>query len=147
VVFEKIQKFYKVEIKIFDKKAKIFYLNKGDCENFFLKFYIWEPLMLCPCPVAAAIGGSIGSYFGISPPEGRKGKLVSTLMTSVLVSITAIALKAFLNISLCGGGGFTLGNIFRVVIKTVLMGIIYSIVVNYFLTRYFFSPQKKCCCK
>ncbi len=118
--------------------------------------------MACPvCPAAGWLGGWVGGYFGISPPQHSGGRLFSAAITANLMSITVIALKTFFNISLCVGGEFNLENIARVGIKTLILGIIYSIGVNYLLGRYVFrsnsenrqadAQQNKevstCCCK
>ena len=114
--------------------------------------------MACPlCPAAGWAGGWLGGFFGINPPQHQGGRLLSAAVTASLISVTVIALKAFFNISMCAGGEFTLENIVRVVIKTLVMGIIYSIGVNYLLNRLVFSTPIKqqpdldqsppCCCK
>lgn len=95
--------------------------------------------MACPiCPAAGWVGGWFGGYLGIHPPEHSGGRILSAVVTANLISITVIALKAIFNISLCQGGGFTLENFIRVGIKALIMGIIYSIGVNYLLNRYVF---------
>ena len=76
--------------------------------------------------------------FWNEPPQHPGGRLLSAVITANLITITVIALKAFFNISLCVGGAFTLQNIVRVGIKTLILGIIYSIGVNYLLNRYVF---------
>lgn len=99
---------------------------------------------MCPvCPTAGWFGGWIGGYFGINSPPHSKGKIVSALITANLIAITVIALKIIFHISLCVGGEFSQANIARVVIKTFLMGIIYSIGVNYLLNRYVFLSQNE----
>lgn len=96
--------------------------------------------MVCPvCPAAGWLGGCVGGYFGISPPKFSGGRIFSAVITANLISVTIIALKALFNISLCVGGEWNLANIARVGIKTLVMGIIYSIGVNYILNRYLFS--------
>ena len=88
--------------------------------------------------LSGAFGGWIGGYFGIHPPKHTSGKILSAFITVNLVILTQISLKKMFNISLCAGGGLTIGNVIRVVVKTLLMGIIYSMAVNYLLGRYVF---------
>lgn len=102
--------------------------------------------MACPiCFFSTFLGGAIGSYwFGINPPSHTKGKILSTSITTSLVLITNIALKALFNFSFCVSGGSTLSNILRVGSATLILGNIYSIGVNYLLGRYIFlSPAKQ----
>lgn len=95
--------------------------------------------MVCPvCPTAGWFGGFLGSYLGVNPPPHTKGRMISAFITANLICITVIALKKIFTISLCVGGDFTLANFIRVMIKTLLMGIIYSIAVNYLLNKYVF---------
>jgi hypothetical protein len=95
--------------------------------------------MACPvCPAAGWLGGWFGGYFGIEPPTHPGGRELSAAITANLIAITAIALKALFNISLCAGGGFTLKNILLVGAKGIILGVIYSIGVNYLLNRYVF---------
>lgn len=99
--------------------------------------------MACPlCLMGTLCGGGIGGYFGINPPEDIKGRLTSTWTTVNLVSITIIALKTFFNISMCQAGASTLENVGRIVIKTFLMGVVYSLGVNYVLGRWIFPPSQ-----
>jgi hypothetical protein len=95
------------------------------------------------CPLVGFLGGWVGSSIGIDPPKHTAGKIFSLLITGSLVSITFIALKRIFDIPICGGGGFTLGNIIRVGMKGIICGIIYSIGVNYILGRYVFLPHSK----
>lgn len=97
--------------------------------------------MCVVCPLVAWLGGGIVSYF-VQPFTHLEGKILSGVITANLISLTTIALKAIFDISLCGGGGFTLANIVRVVGKTAPMWIIYSIGVNYLLSRYVFPPPQ-----
>ena len=100
--------------------------------------------MACPvCPAAGWLGGWLGGYFGIHPPQHSGGRMFSAVITANLISITVIALKVFFDISLCAGGEFTLGNMLRVGIKTLILGIIYSIGVNYILDRYIFPSHSE----
>jgi hypothetical protein len=100
--------------------------------------------MACPvCPAAGWVGGWVGGYFGIEPPQRPGGRALSALITANLISITVIALKILFDISLCVGGGFTLANIARVGIKTLILGVIYSIGVNYLLNHYVFPPPSQ----
>lgn len=99
--------------------------------------------MACPiCPAAGWLGGLCGGYLGIEPPKHPGGRLFSATITASLIGVTVIALKSIFNVSLCVGGTFTAANIVRVGSKTLVMGIIYSIGVNYILNRYvFFDPK------
>lgn len=99
--------------------------------------------MACPvCPAAGWLGGWVGGYFGIEPPSHPGGRILSAVITANLIAITAIALKALFNISLCTGSGtFTLENILLVGAKGLIMGVIYSIGVNYLLNRYVFPSE------
>ena len=98
--------------------------------------------MACPlCPTAGWFGGWLGGFLGINSPDIPEGKILSAVITANLIGITVIALKAIFNISLCIDGRFTLKNIALVGVKTLCMGIIYSIGVNYLLNRYLFSQR------
>lgn len=113
--------------------------------------------MVCPlCPSAGFLGGVIGGYFGIKSPHSFGGRCLSILTTASLVSLTVIALKKMFNISPCYGMGFTPASIAVVVVQTLVLGIVYSIGVNYLLNRFVFNqPQQQqlqpenhheCCC-
>jgi hypothetical protein len=93
------------------------------------------------CPVVGWFGGWIGGYFGIQPPKSTNGQILSAVITASLISITIIALKVLFNVSLCVGGSVNLGNVARIGIPTVIMGIIYSIGVNYLLNRYVYFSE------
>lgn len=102
--------------------------------------------MACPvCPAAGWAGGWIGGYFGINTPQHPGGELFSALITANLISITVIALKSLLGISLCKGGTFTFENIGRVGIITMPLGILYSIGVNFILNNYVFPAEDPTC--
>lgn len=107
--------------------------------------------MVCPACAVGLAGGWLGGYVGIRPPSQTEGRIFSTAVTTSLVSITIIALKTLFNTSLCIGGKSYLENIIRVASVTFLLGIIYSIGVNYLLNRYFFSPpprqEESPCCR
>lgn len=99
--------------------------------------------MACPvCPAAGWLGGWFGGYFGIEPPTYPGGRELSATITANLIAITVIALKSLFDISLCVGGGVSLENIVRVGLKTLVMGVIYSIGVNYLLNRYVFPSAE-----
>ncbi|WP_068468496.1 hypothetical protein [Candidatus Protochlamydia phocaeensis] len=98
--------------------------------------------MICPlCPSAGFIGGIIGGYLGVNPPQSVGGRYLSILATANLVSLTVIALKALANISMCNGPLLTLTNISIVLAKTLVMGVAYSIAVNYLLNRFVFNTR------
>lgn len=103
--------------------------------------------MPCPCllPIlpASYLGGWLGTYFfGVNPPTHPGGQELSIVLTAELVAITVIALKALFNISLCMGGGFTLNNVAHAGVKVFIMGMIYSIGINYLLKRYVFPSSE-----
>lgn len=115
-------------------------------------FYIfWREIMLCPvCPAAGWVGGWLGGYIGVNPPPTTKGRLISASITATLITITIVALKLLFNISLCEGGWFTLENIVKVGVKTLAMGIVYSVVVNSLLNHFVYTEKKElppCCQK
>lgn len=98
--------------------------------------------MACPvCPAAGWLGGWVGGYFGIKPPAHSGGRLLSAVITANLISVSIIGLKALFGISLCIGGTFSMDNIVRVGSKALLMGIVYSIGVNFILNRYVYSSS------
>lgn len=94
------------------------------------------------CLLNGLAGGYVGAYFGVPPPQHPGGQILSSLITANLVGMTVVALKAMFNISLCGGREVNLTNIILVGVKTVMMGIIYSIGVNYLLNRYVFPSSQ-----
>lgn len=91
--------------------------------------------MICPC----TLGGLIAGCLGISSFERVKEGIVGAVITAILVKVTTIALKVLLNFSLCGSGEFNLQNMVRMGI----LGIPYSIAVNYLLRRYVFPENKE----
>ncbi len=102
------------------------------------------------CPPIACLGGFLGAYLGIPPLTTRGQKALSTSLSAVLTSVTIIALKIFWNISLCGGKGFATWNIFILFSTTIAIGVVYSIGVNYLLSRFVFNrgnSSPSCCCK
>lgn len=101
--------------------------------------------MTCPvCPAAGFLGGWVGGYFGVKPPEHSGGRLLSAAITANLIAVSIIGLKAVSGISLCVGGTFNIENIIRVGLKALFMGVIYSIGINYILNRYVYSsPDEK----
>ncbi len=118
------------------------------------------------CLASSYAGGWFGGYLGISSPEHRSGRIFSALITANLVGITVIALKSAFNLSLCGGAEWTARNVMILMGKTLALGVIYSIAVNYLLNRYIFTPSiqfqekndvlkkgqsedqiSRCCCK
>ena len=105
------------------------------------------------CPTVGVFSGFLGSYLGISPPKTWQGKIFSGVITATLTGISVVALKVFLGITLCSGGGATLSNIVLVGAKTVPMALLYSLGVNYLINRFFSSSDEKncssrhsCCC-
>ena len=116
------------------------------------------------CPVVGAGAGCLAELvFGVNSPKSRSEKTLSSILTASAGAITLIALKTMWNISFCGDGRPTLANISRVGGVALLLGVIYSIGVNYVLNRYgFFKPfkhegelrgngagggAKSCCCQ
>lgn len=112
--------------------------------------------MVCPvCPVVAATGGGIAGFFGIDRPDLQ---VASTVITTVLTVTTTVALKFFLNISICDGNGdFSPRNILQVGLISFVIGTIYSVAVNFLLDCMFPLPQEEileceptsnspCCC-
>ena len=97
----------------------------------------------CPCQVGSLFGGWLGGFIGIAPPDRDGGRILSACLTANLVSLTTIALDSIFRVSLCSGTGFTLRNVGQVIVKTVAMGIVYSIAVNYLLGRYVLPPKPK----
>jgi hypothetical protein len=110
------------------------------------------------CSGAGFIGGYIGGYFGINPPASRSGRFASAVITSVITAVNVIALKRIFGQSICNGQGtFTAANLARTGAITLVLGIVYSIAVNYIISRYNNSPppqsppaastaKKPCCC-
>ncbi|MCE2982956.1 MAG: hypothetical protein LW832_05260 [Parachlamydia sp.] len=106
--------------------------------------------MVCPlCPTAGFFGGVLGAFIGIRPPIALKGRCFSILATGGLVALTVLCSKVFFNYSLCQGADFTLKVICQILAKTLILGVIYSIGVNYLISRYAASQptieQCPCC--
>ncbi len=101
--------------------------------------FILVAVVVCPvCPTAGALGGYLGGYFGINPPERPELRVMSALITTSMTVITVVALRCLFGISICDGNGdFSLRNIAQVGTMTLLLGIIYSIAVNYLLRQLF----------
>ena len=101
--------------------------------------------MLCPaCPAIAMAGGGLSGYFGFGRADLRK---TAAVITSVMLGITTVALKVLLDIRLCdGNGNFSVRNIAQVGAMSLAIGLIYSVAVNYLLSRCV-APAEKSCCK
>ena len=99
--------------------------------------------MACPvCPTVGMFGGYIGGYFGIDTPEKTELQVASALITAGMIIVSIVALKYFFGISICDGNGdFSLRNVFQVGIISLLLGIIYSIAVNYFINLHWNEPH------
>jgi len=99
--------------------------------------------MVCPvCPAAGLVGGYVGGYFGIDSPKSTELNIASAAITAGLIVITIVALRCIFGISLCDGrGDFSLRNIVQVGLITIVIGIIYSIVVNYLINLWFSEPS------
>lgn len=111
--------------------------------------------MVCPiCPTAGFFGGLLGSYIGVKTPASFKGRCLSMVATGSLVAITLIAGKIFFNFSLCAGKEVNLANAVILLAKTLAIGVIYAIGVNYLVNRFFEQPPPPpeepqvhpCCC-
>ena len=109
--------------------------------------------MVCPvCPAIGAVGGYIGGYIGIDPPSELKYRVLSGFITAGLLVITIVALRCFLGIAICDGNGiFSLRNIVQVGLISVVLGVIYSIGVNFFINlatpQSVPIPSSPCCCE
>jgi len=110
--------------------------------------------MACPiCPTAGFFGGIIGGYIGVNPPVTFGGKCLSAWTTANLVALTVIGLKVFGNIAICEGLGCSLKGLSLIFAKTMVLGIIYSIGVNYLLNRFVYgqpAPKEEVlppCCR
>jgi hypothetical protein len=106
--------------------------------------------MGCPaCAAGGIVGGWVGGYFGINPPETRTGRVLSGLLTSTLTLVTLLAAKVFFNKTLCGGASQpTINRFCRLVVAGLLLGVIYSLGVNFLLKRVIaaeFSSQRGSC--
>ncbi|MFI0434926.1 MAG: hypothetical protein ACH350_04255 [Parachlamydiaceae bacterium] len=114
--------------------------------------------MACPvCPTAGFVGGWIGGYIGVKESENIGVKRLNTACSAILTSITIIGLKALFNLSLCIDGKFNWNNFIQVGLQALVIGVIYSIGVNYILNHSLFFDLKKnegeintrsspCCC-
>jgi hypothetical protein len=122
----------------------------------------WEEGMVCPvCPAVGMFGGYLGGYFGITIPERPELRVMSALITAGMIGITVVAIRSMFGIAICdGNGNFSLRNITQVGVISLLMGIIYSLAVNYLLNLLFSEPAKNeaplpsqieaprpCCCQ
>ena len=110
--------------------------------------------MVCPiCPTAGFFGGLLGSFIGVKTPSSFKGRCLSMAATGSLVTITLVAVKIFFNFSLCAGKEMNLVNAGILLVKTLAIGVIYAIGVNYLVNRFFEQPpqapeipQVRSCC-
>ena len=105
--------------------------------------------MMCPaCPAAGFLGGAVGSFIGVKSPSSLKGKVLSTAITASLVSLTIIGLKVFAKISVCEGLGLSFRGMKQALFKTLIMGAVYSLGVNYLLNRFLYTkPEAPSCCR
>jgi hypothetical protein len=116
-------------------------------------------MALCPvCPMTSFFGGLVGGYFGVEPPKHFEGRLLSAVITATMTGISTIVARRLFGLSLCdGNGNFSLGNIVQVGLITLVMGIIYSIAINFLLNKYVFPSSqqpdtsnqqpRRCCCQ
>lgn len=95
------------------------------------------------CPVVGWTSGWASGLLGSHPPSVPGGRAFSAALTANFLSISIIALKAIFNFSLCKGEILNARNLAELGIKTIILGIIYSIGVNYLLNNYVFSAQKE----
>jgi len=99
--------------------------------------------MCITCFGSSAIGGFFASLMGIDAPKTTKGRIFSGASTVALTVITAIAMKILFGVPLCGGEGLTLKNIIVMGVKSLVIGIPYSIGVNYLIKRFkLFEPNE-----
>lgn len=100
--------------------------------------------MVCPvCPAAGLFGGYFGGYFGVNPPEQLELRLISGMITAGLIVITIVALKCLFGISICDGNGdFSFRNIVQVSVISLVVGVIYSIVVNLLINLWYGDSTK-----
>lgn len=118
--------------------------------------------MPCPvCPATSFVGGWVGGFFGIHPPKHFGGRVLSALVSAGLSTVTLLAIKSFFNLSLCKQSGvISAKNIAILASSALVLGVIYSIGVNYLLNRFVFTstqnkpnPPSECpskdksCCK
>lgn len=99
--------------------------------------------MVCPvCPTAGWFGGYVGGFFGINAPKQVKERVFSAFITASMICISMVALKTFCGISFCDGNGdFTFRNITQAGGLALLMGIVYSMVVNFLLQQFACNDQ------
>ncbi|KIC70953.1 hypothetical protein [Candidatus Protochlamydia amoebophila] len=92
---------------------------------------------MCPvCPPVSFLGGLLGGYCGVNPPTTFKGHCISLVSTATLVTTTVVALKVLFRIPFCYGTGFTFSNVSFILAKTLVLGVIYSMGVNFLLNRF-----------
>jgi hypothetical protein len=100
-----------------------------------------QGVFMCPaCPPISFLGGLVGGYIGINAPSTFKGRCISVLATAMLVTANVVALKVLFGVPFCYGNGFTFNNIGVILSKTLVLGVIYSIGVNYLLKKYERNP-------
>jgi hypothetical protein len=104
--------------------------------------------MFCPlCPSVAALGGFLGTYVGIRQPESKEGKIFCATISTVLTAVAVIVLKVFRGFSLCGNQAITTSSLVILLSKTIIIGIIFSVVVNILYNRFSVNNvNKECCC-
>lgn len=101
--------------------------------------------MCCPCAYVAGVTG-----FGVSMiserlckwagvelpvPKSRWGQITANVATGGLAIITAVALKVFQGVSLCGRGGVCPLPILRAATASLGIALVYNIGIIYLLDR------------
>lgn len=105
--------------------------------------------MICPaCPVIAMTGSAISAYFGFDRKDLRPYAVAAT---TVLTGVTVVALRILLGISICDGNGdFSPRNFVQVGAISIVLGIVYTVAIQYLLNRYVPpqqpEPAKRSCC-
>ena len=103
------------------------------------------------CIIPSLVGSAIGSCFGVVLPFSKRAKLTSFFLTTVAVQGTIWILNNKFNLTLRKPNASYLSNCVRIIVKTLIIGVIYSIGINLLIIKNIFSNEvaevKKCCHK
>lgn len=109
--------------------------------------------VLCPTigGLASYVGTQITNYLGIQIPQNNRAIAISKYAPIVETVVTILALQLLFDQPICERKEFLLEKIVVIATKAAILGTVYSVVTNYFLSLYYASSPavevKRCCCK
>lgn len=93
-------------------------------------------------PLIGSVLGNSFHSFALYKERSLRFKFASIGISSGLTFLTALAIKTFFNISFCGNEGFVLSRAIVIAAASAIVGLVYSLGVNYILNRQFPIGQR-----